>query len=84
MSRRKSGTRAEISIRDLATRIAELSGFAGRLVWDPGEPDGQLRRRLDTSRARELFGFAASTSLEDGLRRTIRWYEESQGGVVVV
>ena len=71
------GSGEEISIHDLARRIAELTGFSGRLVWDPTRPDGQPRRRLDTTRARESFGFVAATGLDEGLRRTIRWYEES-------
>jgi len=74
------GSGKEISIRDLAQRIAELTGFSGRLAWDPAQPDGQPRRRLDTTRAREYFGFAAETDLDEGLRRTIRWYEESSRG----
>jgi GDP-L-fucose synthase len=71
------GSGLEVSIRDLARRIAELSGFSGRLEWDRTKPDGQPRRRLDTSRARELFGFSARTELDEGLRRTIAWYEEA-------
>ena len=71
------GSGREISIRELAQRIAALSGFSGRLEWDPTKPDGQPRRRLDTTRARELFGFSARTDLEEGLRRTIAWYEEA-------
>jgi GDP-L-fucose synthase len=68
------GTNEETSIKDLAERIASLVGFEGELVWDPSKPDGQPRRRVDTSRARERFGFEANVSLEDGLRRTIDWY----------
>ena len=52
-----------------------MSGFKGTIKWDPSKPDGQPRRCLDTSRAREKFGFAAGTTLEDGLARTIAWYE---------
>ena len=59
---------------ELAERIAALTGFSGELLWDRGQPDGQPRRRLDTSRARDRFGFDASTRLEDGLRRTIDWF----------
>jgi GDP-L-fucose synthase len=69
------GTGREISIRDLARRIAELTGFDGELVWDGTKPDGQPRRCLDVTRARERLGFVAQTSLEDGLARTIEWYE---------
>jgi GDP-L-fucose synthase len=68
------GTGREISIRDLAGMIARLCGFQGRLVFDPSMPDGQPRRCVDVSRARELFGFTARTALEDGLRETIAWF----------
>ena len=70
------GTGAEISIRELAETVAELTGFDGELVWDPAMPNGQPRRALDTTRARELFGFEARTGLRDGLARTIAWYRE--------
>lgn len=69
------GVGSEITIRDLTELIARLTGFAGEIRWDPSKPDGQPRRALDTSRARECFGFVAGTSFEDGLRRTIGWYE---------
>lgn len=68
------GTGVEISIRELAETVAELSGFEGEIEWDPSRPNGQPRRRLDVSRAEELFGFRASTSFRDGLARTIEWY----------
>jgi GDP-L-fucose synthase len=68
------GTSEEISIRDLAELIAELTGFEGEVVWDTSMPNGQPRRRLDVSRAKELFGFEAQTRLRDGLARTIEWY----------
>ena len=68
------GAQSEITIRALTEMIARLTGFAGDLTWDTTKPDGQPRRCLDTSRARELLGFTASTPLEDGLRRTIDWY----------
>jgi GDP-L-fucose synthase len=68
------GAASEITIRDLTELIARLTGFEGELRWDPSKPDGQPRRSLDTSRARELFGFQAATSLEDGLERTIDWF----------
>ena len=66
----------EISIRDLARLIASLCGFGGEIRWDPAQPDGQPRRCLDVTRAEREFGFRARTSFEDGLRRTIAWYEE--------
>jgi len=68
------GVGQEITIRELVTLIARLTGFEGEIRWDASKPDGQPRRALDTSRARERFGFVAGTSFEDGLRRTIEWY----------
>lgn len=68
------GTGDTVSIRDLATTIARLTGFAGHIEWDAALPGGQPRRQLDTSRARERFGFAAKMPLEEGLRETIDWY----------
>jgi GDP-L-fucose synthase len=70
------GTGAEISIRDLAETIAELTGFEGRIVWDTSMPNGQPRRALDASRAETAFGFRARTPLRDGLEQTIAWYRE--------
>jgi GDP-L-fucose synthase len=60
----------------LATLIAEKTGFRGRLRWDTSQPNGQPRRRLDVSRARERFGFVAKTSFADGLAKTIAYFEE--------
>lgn len=68
------GSAFEISIRELTETIARLTGFAGKIVWDTSQPNGQPRRKLDTSRAQEKFGFVSSTSFEDGLRATIDWY----------
>ena len=68
------GSGMEISIRELVERIARLTGFDGEIVWDATRPDGQPRRSLDTSQARGLFGFEATTEFEEGLRRTIDWY----------
>ena len=65
------GTGKETSIRDLAETIADLVGFQGKTVWDDSRPDGQPKRYLDVTRARELIGFEAETPLADGLRRTI-------------
>lgn len=70
------GSGNEISIRDLANLISELSGFEGEIVWDTTKPNGQPRRALDVSRALEYFGFRANTSFEAGLRRTIAWYKK--------
>ena len=72
------GVGREITIRDLVAVIARLTGFGGEIRWDPTKPNGQPRRALDTSRARERFGFTARQSFEDGLRRTIAWYEEQR------
>ncbi|CAN5671638.1 GDP-L-fucose synthase [soil metagenome] len=72
------GTGQEITIRDLVTLIVALTGFDGEIRWDTSKPDGQPRRALDTTRARERFGFVAGTSFEDGLRRTIEWYERTR------
>jgi GDP-L-fucose synthase len=69
------GAGFEISIRDLAELIAALTGFRGRLTFDRTKPDGQPRRSLDVSRARDAFGFAASTDFRTGLMRTIEWYK---------
>jgi GDP-L-fucose synthase len=70
------GTGAEIAIADLARLVAEKTGFTGAIRFDPSKPDGQPRRRLDTSRAKELLGFEAETPLEEGLERTIVWYRQ--------
>ncbi len=72
------GAGFEISIRELAELIAGLTGFRGRLAWNQSQPDGQPRRSLDTSRAREAFGFQARTSFEEGLRRTVEWYRAAR------
>jgi GDP-L-fucose synthase len=75
------GTGAEISIRELAELVAELVGFDGRIEWDTSMPNGQPRRSLDATRARELFGWEARTPLREGLERTIAWYREHAGAV---
>jgi len=71
------GSGGEISIRELAELVAELTGFEGEIVWDTTSPNGQPRRQLDVTRARDLFGFEATTSLRAGLERTIAWYRDS-------
>jgi len=68
------GAGFEISIRDLAEKIAALTGFKGHLVWDASQPDGQPRRRLDTSRAEREIGFRARIGFDEGLKQTIEWY----------
>ena len=72
------GAGFEITIRDLATLIADLTGFTGEIVWDTAKPDGQPRRCLDVSRAEREFGFRAKTGFEDGLRTTIEWYRNER------
>jgi GDP-L-fucose synthase len=69
------GSGQEIAVADLAGLIRDACGYRGELRWDPSKPDGQPRRCVDTSRARERFGFVARTSLRDGLRETVEWYE---------
>ncbi len=71
------GTGTETKIRDLAESICELTGFEGETIWDSSRPDGQPKRYLDTSRARELIGFEAATPLDEGLRRTIESFRGS-------
>lgn len=74
------GSAFEISIKDLTETIARLCGFNGRIVWDTTKPNGQPRRKLDTSRAKALFGFEAVTPFEHGLTNTIEWYKSSKAG----
>jgi GDP-L-fucose synthase len=73
------GTSHEITIKELVELIGRLAGYDGTIRWDTTKPDGQPRRKLDTSRARELFGFNAAIDLEEGLRRTISWWEAERG-----
>jgi len=70
------GSGREITIRELTELVAEIAGFDGKIAWDTSKPDGQPRRRLDTTRAADEFGFRAKTSLEDGLRATVAWYRQ--------
>jgi GDP-L-fucose synthase len=70
------GAAKEISIRELAELVADVTGFEGRIEWDPTKPNGQPRRSVDGGRARELFGFEAKTPLREGLERTVAWYRE--------
>jgi GDP-L-fucose synthase len=71
------GTGGEISIRDLAELVADVTGFDGTITWDTSMPNGQPRRGLDSSRAKELFGWEARMPLRDGLERTVAWYRTS-------
>jgi GDP-L-fucose synthase len=72
------GAGYEISIKELAELVAELTGFRGRIAWDASKPSGQPRRSLDVTRAAAAFGFRASTSLRDGLSRTIAWTQSHE------
>jgi len=71
------GSAFEISIKDLLELIARLTGFSGEIVWDTTKPNGQPRRKLDTSRAKAKFGFESQTSFEEGLKQTIEWYKKT-------
>lgn len=75
------GSGYEISIKDLAELIARLTGFNGRIVWDTSKPNGQPRRALDTTRAKEWFGFQAEMPFEEGLKRTIDWYRQKRASL---
>ena len=70
------GSSHEISVKQLLETVARLTGFRGRIVWDTSKPNGQPRRRLDTSRAEQAFGFRAGTDLAIGLERTVAWYRQ--------
>ena len=71
------GSDLEISIKDLAELIAKLTGFKAKITWDESKPDGQPRRKLDTSKAEKEFGFRAKMNFEEGLKRAIGWYKEN-------
>jgi GDP-L-fucose synthase len=75
------GAAREISIRDLAELIADVTGFEGRITWDAAKPGGQPRRSVDATRARGLFGFEARTPLREGIERTVAWYRSAFVGV---
>ena len=72
------GSGTEISIADLLDTIRGLTGYAGDVVWDPTHPDGQPRRRLNTERAAAAFDFRATTGLEEGLQKTVEWFEKQR------
>ena len=76
------GTGFEISMRALAELIAGKVGYRGSIVWDTSRPNGQPRRMLDVTRARERFGFEASVGFDDGLERTIAWYRANERSIV--
>jgi GDP-L-fucose synthase len=75
------GAGKEISIKELADVVADVVGFKGKIVWDTAMPNGQPRRSIDATRARELFGFEARTPLREGLERTFAWYREHASAV---
>ena len=72
------GSSFEISIKDLVELIAKTTGFTGKITWDSTKPDGQPRRKLDTTRAEKEFGFKSETTFEEGLKKTIDWYKEKR------
>ncbi|MGC9453968.1 MAG: GDP-L-fucose synthase family protein [Phycisphaerae bacterium] len=73
------GSGREITIADLVEKIRRMVGYEGRIVWDDSKPDGQPRRRLDTTRAEKLFGFRAETEFDEGLKQTIEWWRQTAG-----
>ncbi len=70
------GSGEEITIRNLANLIKKLTEYEGKIIWDTTKPDGQPKRKLDVSKARQEFGFRAKTDLKDGLKKTIDWYKD--------
>jgi GDP-L-fucose synthase len=76
------GAGFEVRIRDLAETIARMVGYGGRIRWDTSQPNGQPRRMLDVTRARERFGFVARTPLDEGLRRTIEWWNAERDAIL--
>ena len=72
------GAGFEITIKELVEKIVKLTGFTGEIRWDPSKPDGQPRRCLDTTRAKEYFNFEATTTFEKGLQEAIKWYRNSR------
>ena len=72
------GTGVETSIKELNETIAKLVGYEGEIVWDTTRPDGQPKRFYDMSKFKEAFGYVPSTTLEDGLKQTIEWYNNNK------
>ena len=72
------GTGEEVTIRDLAMMIAKEADFTGQIAWDSAKPNGQPRRCLDVSRAKQLFGFKAQHALREGLKKTMQWFEANR------
>lgn len=75
------GSGFEISIKDLAEKIARMTSFDGEIVWNTEKPNGQPRRALDTHRALERFGFKAQVGFDEGLQRTIEWFQQNRAGI---
>jgi GDP-L-fucose synthase len=75
------GASMEIKIKDLAEKISKITGFGGKLVFDKTKPDGQPRRKLDTSKAKKEFGFTSKTNFDEGLKKTIEWYRENKSKI---
>ena len=75
------GSGYEISIKNLTEMIVRQTGFEGKLVWQTGKPNGQPRRGLDVSRAKEYFGWSAQVPFEEGMRRTIEWFKENRSKI---
>jgi len=75
------GSGYEISIKDLVEMTAKMTGFTGKIVWQTDKPNGQPRRALDVSRAKEYFGWSAQVPFEEGMRRTIQWFKENRSKV---
>ena len=68
------GGSGEITIKRLVQIISEHVGYGGKIEWDDSMPNGQPRRCLDGSRAKDLLGWESKTNFIDGIRETIRWY----------
>lgn len=76
------GSEMEISIKELVYRIKDFVGYKGDIEWDTSKPDGQPRRKIDSTRAKKEFGWEATTDFDEGLRKTINWYEKKSTGLV--
>jgi GDP-L-fucose synthase len=72
------GSGYEISIKDLSEMVCRMTGFQGKLIWDTTKPNGQPRRGLDVSRAKEYFGWSAQVPFDEGMRRTIDWFKQNR------
>ena len=71
------GNGREISIKDLTKLIARIMQYGGDFIFDSSKPNGQPRRVIDVRNAKEKFGFSARTTLEDGLAKTIEYYQRT-------